>query len=99
MDMTTVLQKSASVVTRQIGGETVLVPIRKSVGDLDSIYTLNETATLVWSLVDGRRTVADLRDAVVAQFQVEPDVAGTDVETLLEQLASIDAVVRVASGE
>jgi len=51
-------QKDPAMVSRQIAGEVILVPIRKNVGDLESIYTLNDTAACAWALFDGQHTLA-----------------------------------------
>ena len=40
--------KDPNIVSRKIAGEVILVPIRKNVGDLESIYTLNEVAARIW---------------------------------------------------
>jgi hypothetical protein len=84
-------------VTRRIAGETVIVPVRNDVADLDSIYTLNETGSFVWDLIDGQRTVARLIDAVVAEFEVSPEVAATDVARLLASLRE-EGLLRLAHG-
>ena len=81
-----------SIVSREIAGETILVPIRQNVGDLESIYTLNETGARVWALVDGQRSAGDIRDAIVDEFEVRAEEAGRDVLDLLAQLESIGAV-------
>ena len=49
--------KEDNCVTREIAGETIIVPIKGRVGDLDSIYTLNEVGTLIWQLIDGQRNI------------------------------------------
>jgi hypothetical protein len=85
-------RKSPSIVTRDIAGEIILVPIRQHVGDLDSVYTLNETASRIWALIDGQRSVGDIRDAIVAEFETGPDEAGPDVVALLGQLQAAGAV-------
>jgi hypothetical protein len=73
-------------VTRRIAGETVIVPVRQDVADLDSIYTLNETGTFLWDLMDGRLTVAALIEALVAEFEVTPEAAAADVAALVATL-------------
>ena len=40
--------RSESVVSRVIAGETLIIPVRKGVGDLASIYSLNEVASTIW---------------------------------------------------
>ncbi len=43
--------KKNDFVTRDIGGETIIVPIRDHVGDLESIYSLNEVGTLIGTMI------------------------------------------------
>jgi hypothetical protein len=81
-----------NIVDREIAGEVILVPIRDNVGDLESIYTLNETAARIWALLDGERTLAEVRDAIVAEFEVDPVDAEADLLELVGQLAAADAV-------
>jgi len=82
------------VVAREIAGEMILVPIRRNVGDLESIFTFNETASRVWSLIDGTRSVREIRDQIVTEFEVEPEEAGRDLVDLLAQLESVGVVER-----
>ena len=88
-------QKSESIVSRDIAGETILVPIRSNVGDLESIYTLNETAARVWALLDSTKTVAEIRDVIIAEYEVEVGEAEQDVLELLAQLESFGGVEKV----
>ena len=87
-------RQDPSIVSREIAGETILVPIRQNVGDLESIYTLNETAARVWALLDGRRSVRGVRDTIVDEFEVSVDEAEQDILELLAQLEAIGAVAR-----
>ena len=48
MFATSTYVRSDDVVARMIGGETLIVPVRGNVGDLASIYSLNEIASVVW---------------------------------------------------
>lgn len=80
------------VIDREIAGEVILVPIRDNVGDLEHIYTLNETAAWIWALLDGTRTLADVRQAMVAEFEVEDEQAGTDLLALVEELSGLGVI-------
>ena len=86
--------RDPSIVSREIAGETILVPIRQNVGELESIYKLNETAARVWAPLDGRRSVREVREAMVDEFAVSAEEAEQDVIELLAQLGSVGAVVR-----
>ena len=88
-----VYKKSESIVSRRIGDEYILVPIRQDVGDLESIYTLNETAALIWELIDGKTQVSEIKEKIVEEFEVEPQEAEKDLIEHLKQLEGIKAII------
>ena len=88
-----VYKKSESIVSRRIGDEYILVPIRQDVGDLESIYTLNETGALIWELIDGKLKVGEIKESLLEAFEVEPEVAETDLKEHLQQLEGIKAIM------
>jgi hypothetical protein len=87
--------KSSSMVHRQIADETILVPIRRDVADLDSIYALGGVAPRVWQLIDGQRTLQDVVACIVQEYEVEADVAKADVLDLVAQLDAIGALNQI----
>ena len=88
-----VYNRSDSVVSRKIGDEFILVPIRQDVGDLESIYTLNETAARIWELIDGKTRVREIQERIVDEFDVEPQQAEQDLKEHLAQLEGIQAII------
>lgn len=84
-----------NIVSRLIAGETILVPIRKNVGDMESIYTLNETAARAWELIDGRRPAAEVLAQMVSEFEVDPAEAERDLTELLHDLCEIGALEKI----
>ena len=86
-------KKSDAIVFRKIGEEYLLVPIQQKAGDLESIYTLNETAARIWELLDGAATGTEIRDKILEEFDVTPDEAEEDLVHHLKELASIKAIV------
>ena len=85
-------KQNPNMVSREILGETILVPIRQEVGDMESIYTLNETAALAWSQFDGEHTVESIRDQIVSEFNVNEEEALEDLLELIQQLQEIGAL-------
>ncbi len=65
--------KEDNCVTREIAGETIIVPIKGRVGDLDSIYTLNEVGTLIWQLIDGQKNIGQIVQSVRQTYDVESE--------------------------
>jgi hypothetical protein len=86
--------KDPAIVARQIAGEMILVPIRQNVGDLESIYLLNETALFAWQRFDGSLTLGDIRDQITQEFEVNEQEAGQDLLELISDLERLGAVVR-----
>jgi hypothetical protein len=78
--------KKNDLVTRCIGGETVIVPVEGHVGDLDAIYTLNEAGSTIWALIDGKTSVSQIVEAVRNQYDVTLEEAQKDVMELIDSL-------------
>ena len=70
--------KRDDCITREIAGETLIVPVRSRANELDSVFTLNELGTKIWTLIDGRVTVGQVIDAVCREYNVSPDEAQKD---------------------
>jgi hypothetical protein len=84
----TVLRRSDRFVSRSIGGETFVVPVRAGVADLEAIFTMNEIGTAIWTRIDGQNSVDDLARALAAEFDVTDAEAAADVAAFVELLAS-----------
>jgi len=78
--------KEKELVTRDVAGESIIVPIKGHVGDLDGVFTLNEVGALIWRLIDGRTTALELADAVRKEYDVEAAEAEKDVADFLRSL-------------
>lgn len=89
-----VYKKSDSIVSRKIANESILVPIRQNVGDLESIYTLNEVGARIWELIDGKRKVRKIKYTIVREFEVTPEEAGKDLIKHLQRLEKIKAIIK-----
>ncbi len=79
-------QKS-DLVTRAITGETIIVPVHGHVGDLDSIYTLNEVGSAVWGLIDGETSVSQIIDAISVDYEVTRAETERDI---IEMIGSLE---------
>ena len=89
-----VYKKSDSIVFRKIGDEFILVPIRQDVGDLESIYTLNETGARIWEMIDGKTKVSEIMERLVEEFEVLPEETEKDLIEHLGQLEKIEAIIQ-----
>ena len=75
------------VVTRKLGDDSILVPVQKSIGDLDSVYSLDEVASFLWQLLKEPKTTEELVGAMCSEYAVEESDARADVDEFLGDLS------------
>ena len=90
-----VFRKNENFVFRQIDDETILVPIKNNVGDMESIYNLNTVGAYVWGCLDVQRTLLDITISVTQAFEVSPEEAQGDLFDFMGQLKEIEAIFPV----
>ena len=82
---------TAEQLSCEVGGEVVILNLKD-----DTYYGLPEVGAFVWQLLGEPRTLAELRDAVVSEFEVEPEVAESDLAGLLASLRERGLIVRAS---
>ncbi len=87
-------QRSPMIVTRSIAGERLLIPIHRSVGDKDWIFTLNETAGFLWDALEELRSGEELVEMVMGSYEAGRDDLVEDVGRVLGELETVGAIVR-----
>lgn len=81
----------AGQVSSKVEGETVILHMPSG-----TYFGLDRVGTHVWDLLSEPRTLDELRDAVVARFEVEPGRAEEDLRALLSDLEANGLVVEPA---
>jgi hypothetical protein len=64
-----------------LGEESAILNLKNSV-----YYGTNPVASSVWKLLQRPRSVAELRDALVEEYDVEPERCMQDLLTLLDKM-------------
>ena len=82
----TVYRHAGEVVMRRVGKEALLVPVRNKVGDLDSIFPLNETALAVWEALDGKASLDEVIDRLCRDYDVDRGRAAEDTDEIVRTL-------------
>jgi hypothetical protein len=88
-------KKSDRMVSRFVAGQVVLVPLRKNAGELDSIFTLNETGALVWDLLNEQPRLREILEKMVSEYEIDEAEAAQDLLELIAHLVEVGAVERV----
>ncbi len=92
MPETKVLRKNQDMVSRVIDDETILLPIYKTSKEMDCIYTLNKVASQVWELIDGKRTLGEIKKQVLKKFDTNPKEVDKEMQKFLKDLKKIKAI-------
>ncbi len=87
-----VFKKNTNMVTRIIDGEAILLPIFKTSDEINCIYTLNKPATKIWEMIDGKKTLSQIKSKVLQEFDTTPSQAEQKMKSLLDDLKKIKAV-------
>ena len=74
------------IVTRKVAGEVLLVPVKGRLADMQHLFSLNETAEVIWQSLKSAQTEEALVQKVTDTFNVEAETARADVRELLDVL-------------
>jgi hypothetical protein len=78
---------SDDIVSREIEGELIIVPIASGIGDMeDELYTLNDTGRAIWQRLDGRRTLKEVAAELAEEYSSPADLISRDVLGLAAEL-------------
>jgi len=68
-------------VSCEVNGEVVILHF-----DSGNYFGLNGVATLVWKMIEQPRSVSELRDAILREYEVEPERCECELLDLLGEL-------------
>ena len=86
-------KRNENFVFRQIDNETILVPIKDNVGDMNCIYNLNELGAFIWQHIKCKNSVADIKEMILSEFEVSESQAEADLNEFVNDLKEIEAIV------
>jgi hypothetical protein len=84
--------RSEAVVSRLIGGETLVVPVRGGVGDLASIYSFNEVGTIIWEALASPTSLEELVELIKRKYPVSREQVLQDIVLFLSDIRSAGLV-------
>ena len=83
------VRRTGELLEAEVDGELVALSV-----DSGTCYGFNGTATAVWRRLEQPRSFASLRDSLLEEFDVEPDVCAEQLRELIGQLET-DGLVKV----
>jgi hypothetical protein len=87
------IQLKKGFVLRKIGVQYMAVPYGSMTNEVKGMVSLTESGYLPWQAIEkGTDTVEALADVLMAEYDVERDVAVRDVNDFVDYLAQLGAV-------
>ncbi len=87
INLKSVPRRSESIVTRKTGNEYVLVPVTANIADMNSVYTLNDSGAFIWELIDGKRDIEEMIEALVSRYDTDRETASEDLLSFIGKMS------------
>lgn len=82
----TIYRPVGRVVTRQIGTDTLLVPVSGGAACENAVFPVNETGRFAWERLSAGKSIDETACALSEMFDVEVEAARTDCVDLVKNL-------------
>lgn len=88
-------KKNDNVIQRKIAEETFLVPVRGTLVDMKKIFCLNGLGEDIWAQIDENRSLADIRDSLLKESDVQKKELDSDIIDFMNRLIEAELVEEV----
>ena len=77
---------------KEIAGNYVVVPVGDELIDLNCMITLNESGAFLWNKLSEDITKEELVSGLLAEYDVDKNIAVSDIDEFLENIRKIGAL-------
>ncbi len=84
--MKRIMRVKGEFILRKIAGDDVAVPIGQNIADFNGAVLLNETAVLLWKMLQEGCTRESLKDSLCSEYGIDERKAYEDVDKFLSVL-------------
>lgn len=77
------------LVKRDIAGDTILVPVGKTVYDSNGLFILNELGGFLWDRLETANSEEELLEAILDEYEVTEETAKKDLRVFLDKLREL----------
>lgn len=77
------------LVKRDIAGDTILVPVGKTVYDSNGLFILNKLGSFLWDRLEAAENEEELLHAVLERYEVTEETARKDLNKFLTDLKNL----------
>jgi len=83
VSMSSIIVASQEQRSSDLTGETVILNLKSGM-----YYGLSAVGVSIWNLIQEPKAVSEVRDVILAKYDVEPEQCDRDVLALVEELAT-----------
>ena len=87
------MKTNPEFIARDIAGELVLVPIGTAAKNYGGLVTCNEVGAFIWKELENGKTMDELVNAILDEFEIDEKTARNDAEEFIGRLKEIGAVI------
>ena len=80
------------LIKREIAGDTILVPVGKTVYESRGLFILNEVAALIWDVLPNSESEKEIVDKILEEYEVSREEAETDTVQFLAKLREMNII-------
>lgn len=80
------------LIKREIAGDTILVPVGKTVLDSNGLFVLNELGAFIWELLPNAEDEESICKAILAEYDVSAEEAAKDVAEFMVMLRKMEII-------
>ncbi len=88
--------RNEQFISRQIADEFLLIPVANQLSGDNWLFVLNEVGARIWELIDDGRSVQQIGQLLLEEFDTTPEQLEEDLLRLLDQLQELGAIEAVA---
>ena len=90
----TIYIPSEKIISRDIMGKMIIVPIESGIADLDdAMFSFNETGTIAWKCIEQKKTVKQICSAIAQEYESDMDRIEKGVIELIDTLLEKGIIV------
>lgn len=78
------------LIKREIAGDTILVPVGKTVYDSNGLFVINELGAFLWDRLPAAKDESELLAAVLEEYDVAEAEAARDIREFLQRLQKLE---------
>ena len=86
------MKTKKELIKREIAGDTILVPVGKTVYDSNGLFVLNEVAAFIWGILPNSESEKEIVDKILEEYEVSREEAEADTAKFMAKLREMNII-------